>query len=217
MRQNFTDRTPELNKTDDIVHPLFFFLLSLAAQAGEIKAMIGPNWNKYLFSSEIDTLNRQQKTGVGIGLGWAMALNQKMKLEVNALLSRKGAKAFLEYLPGKTVPGIYKNTSLAFPVLFKYQLKEKATPYAALGPEFVFILSHHLLFPDGGDSVDLSDNTRKFVMAFNFLLGYEYPAGQWRLFAEIRYNRWLGNFLTGAEAAVKSESVAIMLGGVYHL
>jgi len=196
---------------------LFLFMLSLALQAGEVKAMIGPNWSKYLFSSEIDALNRQQKTGFGIGLGWATPLNRKMKLEVNALLSGKGAKVALVSSPGKSIPGVYKNTSIAFPVLFKYQLKEKATPYAALGPEIVFILSHHLHFPEGGNSVDISYNTRKFIIAFNVLLGYEYPVGQWSLFAEIRYNRWLGNFLTHADAAVKSESMAIMLGGVYHL
>jgi hypothetical protein len=86
-----------------------------------------------------------------------------------------------------------------------------------LGPEFVFILSHHLHFPEGGNSVDISDNTRKFIVAFNVLLGYEYPIGQWSLFAEIRYNRWLGNFLTPADAAVKSESMAIMLGCIYYL
>jgi hypothetical protein len=63
----------------------------------------------------------------------------------------------------------------------------------------------------------LADSTRKIVLAINFVLGYEYPLGQWGLFAEFRYNRWLSNFLTGSEASVKSESVAIMLGGVYHL
>ena len=200
-----------------ITAALFLFLLPMASQAGEVKAMIGPNWSKYLFSGEIDSLNRQQKTGFGIGLGWAMALNRKMKLEVDALLGGKGAKTFLDIPQGKTIPGTYKNTSIAFPFLFKYQLKDKATPYAALGPEFVFILSHRLHFPDGGNSVDILDNTRKFVIGFNVLLGYEYPVGQWSLFAEIRYNRWLSNFLTGAEATVKSESVAVMLGGVYHL
>ena len=31
-------------------------------------------------------------------------------------------------------------------------------------------------------------------MAFTMLLGYEWPVGTWSLFAEIRYDRWLGNF-----------------------
>jgi hypothetical protein len=200
-----------------ILAALFLFLLALAAAASEIKAMIGPNWNKYLFSSEISSLNRQQKTGFNIGLGWAFALNQKMKLEVNALYGEKGAKASLEYAPGKTIPGIYKNTAISFPIFFKYQLKEKASPYAALGPEFVFIVSHYLRISASEDNIDLSDNTKKFVLAFNVLLGYEWPIGAWGLFAEIRYNRWLSNFLIDPEATLKSESVAIMLGGVYYL
>jgi opacity protein-like surface antigen len=43
----------------------------------DIKAMIGMNW--------------QQKTGFGVGLGWAFNLNQKMKLEINALYNQSGA------------------------------------------------------------------------------------------------------------------------------
>jgi hypothetical protein len=195
----------------------FVCLISLAAQASEIRIMAGPNLSKYLFSDEINNLNRRQKVGFGMGLGWAYPINQKMKLEVNALYSERGAKAFLEYAPGKTVPGIYTNTSIAFPFLFKYQLKEKASPYAALGPELVFVVSHHLRLPESGNNVNISDNTRNIVLAFNFLLGYEWPVGAWSLFAEIRYDRWLSSFLKGSAASVKSESVAIMLGGAYHL
>ena len=196
---------------------LLFFLLAKAAEAGEIRAMAGPNWSKYLFSGEISDLNRQQKTGFAFGLGWAHALNQKVKLEVDALFSERGAKTFLESVPGKTVTGNYSNTSIAFPFLFRYQLQAKATPYAALGPEIIFILAHHLRLPESGDNINIADNTRKITIAFNFLLGYEWPVGAWDLFAEIRYDRWLGNFLRDPRASVKSESVAIVLGGVYHL
>lgn len=196
---------------------LFLFLMYLAAPASEIKVMAGPNWSKYLFSSEINSLNRRQKAGFDMGLGWAYSLNQKMKLEISALFGERGAKAFLELAPGKTVPGTYTNIAIAFPFLFKYQLQEKATPYAALGPELVFIISHHLRLPESGDNINIIDNTRKIVLAFNFLLGYEWPVGAWSLFAEIRYNRWLSNFLIDSAASVKSESIAIMLGGVYHL
>ena len=58
-----------------IMAVLFLLLLTRAAPASEIRAMVGPNWSKYLFSSEIDYLNRQQKSGFGVGLGWAMAVN----------------------------------------------------------------------------------------------------------------------------------------------
>ena len=213
-KDDYATFSPMNNK---IKAALFLFLLSLAAQASEIRALVGTNWSKYLFSGEINYMNRQQKTGFGIGLGWALALNRKMKLEVDALFAEKGAKASLEYSPGNTLPGIYKNTSIAFPFLFKYQLNEKATPYAALGPELVIIVAHHLRLPESGDNINIADNTRKIVLAYNILLGYEWPVGAWGLFAEIRYNRWLGNFWIDPQASAKSESVAIMLGGVYHL
>lgn len=196
---------------------LFFLFLIQTAPASEIKAMIGMNWNKYLFSGETDSLNRQQKTGFGVGLGWAFNLNQNMKLEINALYSQKGAKASLAYAPDKTVSGFYKNTTIGFPFLFKYQFKDHASPYAALGPEFIFILSHHFVVPESEDNFNLRDNTRKFVLAFNALLGYEWPIGQWGLFVEVRYNRWLTNFLIDPETKVKSESFTFSLGGVYYL
>ena len=80
---------------------LFFFLLIQAALASEIKAMVGMNSNKYLFSGEINSLNRQQKTGFGLGLGWAFNLNRNIKLEINALYSQKGAKASIAYDSGQ--------------------------------------------------------------------------------------------------------------------
>jgi hypothetical protein len=196
---------------------ILLFLLARAAPAGEIKAMVGPSWNKYLFSSEISSLTRQQKTGVGIGLGYALAINPKMRLEANALFTEKGAITELEYVPGKTILGTYSNHSLALPFFFKYRLKEGPTPYAALGPEFNFILAHKLTIPEYKESFDIADKTRKFIFAFNIALGYELPLGHWGLFAEARFNRWLSNLWKSPDASVKSESVSIMLGGIYYL
>lgn len=200
-----------------ITAALFLFLLTQAAPASEIKAMVGMNLSKYLFSTEINFLNRQQKTGFEFGLGWAFNLNLNIKLEINALYSQKGAKASITYTPDIIITGYYKNTTVNFPIFFKYQFKDKASPYIALGPEFVFVTSHHLIFPQTGDNLNLSDNTKKFVLAVNTLLGYEFPVGQWSLFAEIRYCRWLSSFLIDSEATVRSESITFLLGGVYYL
>jgi hypothetical protein len=200
-----------------IAAALFLFLLAQATLANEIKAMIGMNSSKYLFSSEINTLNQQQKTGLTVGLGWAFKLSQNMKLEINALYSQKGAKASIAYTPETTVSGFYKNTSIGFPFFFKYQFKDKASPYIAFGPEFVFIVSHHFIIPESGDDLDLLDNTKKFVLAFNALLGYEWPIGQWSLFAEVRYNHWLSNFIIDPVVTVKSEAFIFLLGGAYYL
>lgn len=196
------------------------FLIILLAQtvpANEFKAMVGMNSSKYLFSGEIDYLNRQQKTGFEVGFGWALNLNQKMKLEINALYSQKGANVSIEFTPDKTVSAYYKNTSIGFPFFFKYQFKEKTSPYFASGPEFIFITSHHLIFPESKGDFDLRDNTKKLVLAFNVLLGYELPIDQWGLFAEIRYNRWLSNFFVDQNATVKNEAFTFLLGGIYYL
>ena len=196
---------------------VLLLLLATPAPAGEIKAILGLHSSKYLFSDEITSLSRQQKSGLDFGLGYVFGIGQQMMLEADVLYSEKGAKTGLILDSGSQVTGIYTNTSIGIPLLFKYMLKPGASPYVALGPEFVFILSHHLELPDLGTNFDISDNTKKFVLAFNVLLGYELPLGPWRLLAEVRYNRWLGNFLIDPEAAARTESVALVLGAAYTL
>jgi hypothetical protein len=196
---------------------LFLCILTLSAPAQEIKAIIGLNSNKYLLSNDINSLTHRQKTGACLGLGWAFPLNQRMKLEAEALYSQKGAKVALAYAPGQTVQGIYGNASLGVPILFRYQLKERKTPYAAIGPELVFLLSHHLKIPETGENFNLFDHTKKIVFALNAILGYELSFDHWGLFAEVRYERWLSNFLADAETTVKSESIGLGIGGVYFL
>jgi hypothetical protein len=192
-------------------------LLAQKVHPGEIKAMIGLNSSKYLFSSKVDALILQQKTGLGIGFGYAFELSQNLKLEINTFYNQKGAKASIEYTPSKTVFGFYRNTTIGFPILLKYQFKNRKLPYAAIGPEFNIIIAHHFKIPETKDDYDLSADTRKFVLAFNALLGYEIPFDQWGLFAELRYNRWLSDFFDVPEAAMKGESFSFLLGGVYYL
>ncbi len=192
-------------------------LLAQAALADEVKAMLGIHSSKYLFSSEITSLNRQQKTGLAFGLGYAFAINPKMMLEVHAVYNEKGAKTELAYGSGKTTTGTYSNRTISLPLFFTYRLKEGATPYAALGPEFSFILAHKLTIQEYDESFDIADNTNKFIIAFNIALGYEFPFGQWGLFAEIRYNRGLSDLLKSPGASVKSEAASFLLGGIYYL
>jgi len=192
-------------------------LLAQKVHPGEIKAMIGLNSSKYLFSNKVDALNLQQKTGLGVGFGFAFELSQNLKLEINTLYSQKGAKASIEYTPSKTVTGFYKNTTIGLPILLKYKFKNSKLPYIAAGPEFNIIVAHHFTVPETKDDYDLSADTRKFVLAFNALLGYEIPFGQWGLFAELRYNRWLSNFFDVPEATMKGESFIFFVGGVYYL
>ncbi|MCX6555838.1 MAG: outer membrane beta-barrel protein [Candidatus Aminicenantes bacterium] len=196
---------------------LFLFIFARTIQAGEVKALVGMNSSKYLFTAAASSLNSQQKTGVRFGLGWAFNLVPKIKLELNALYSQGGAKASIAFAPNQSLSGFYRNTSLALPIFLKYQFKTKATPYIALGPEFVFLLSHHFLLPDGENDYNLSDSTKKFILAVTAMLGYELPFGEWSLTVEIRYSRWLNNFLIDPETEARSESFALLLGGAYHL
>jgi hypothetical protein len=197
---------------------ILFLLLLLPARlavAGEFKTLLGIHSNKYLFSSEFTSLNRQQKSGLAFGLGYAMEIAPKMKLEAQALYSEKGARASLADMPGKTVPGPYSNTAITVPVFFSYRFREGDSPYVALGPEFNFILSHELAIPEYSEILDIADNTNKLIFALNAALGYELPLGRWGLFAELRYNRWLSDLLKSPDAAVKSESVSFLIGGIY--
>jgi hypothetical protein len=196
---------------------VLLLLLALTAPAAEIKVLLDVHSSKYLFSDEVTALNRKQKSGLAIGLGYAFEISPKVKLEANIIYSEKGAKTELVLAPGTTLPGIFRNTSIAVPVFFKYKLKRGSSPYAALGPEFVFIQSHDLEIPELEYKFDLSDNTKKFIMAFNILLGYEVPLGPWRLFAEGRFNRWLGSFLVDPEATVRTECVSLVIGVAYTL
>ncbi len=200
-----------------ITTAVLLLLLVAAAPAAEIKLLLGMNSSKYLFSDDVTSLNLKQKSGLTLGLGYDFEINPKMVLEADVVYGEKGARSELAFAPGSSIAGIYRNASLGIPLLFKYKLNPGASPYAALGPEFVFILSHHLEIPELEETLDISDNTKKFVLAFNILLGYELPLGQWRLFAEVRFNRWLGNFLVDPEATASTESVSLVIGGATAL
>lgn len=195
---------------------LLTLLLAQAAPADEVKAMLGIHASKYLFSGEIASLNRQQKTGLAFALGYAVEIHPKIMLEAQAAIMTKGAKAALEFAPGKTALATYNNRVLALPLFFKYRLKEGASPYAAIGPECNFILAH-TLSPELGESINIADNTNKFIIAVNAALGYELPVGKWGLCAEVRYNRWFSDLLKSPVAAVKGESVSFLIGGIYYL
>lgn len=200
-----------------IITIFFVFFLAHVMDANEIKVLLGMNSSNYMFSNSTDLLQTQQKIGMAFGLGWAFSLNKNMKIEIDAMFNQKGTKATITYTADTVIPAVYKNSSIAIPVFFKYQFREKASPYFSFGPEFVFITSHHMIFPESNGEYDLSDNTRKLILAFNAAIGYEYPIGKWGLSAEIRYNHWFSSLLIDPEAAVKSSAFTFLLGGIYYL
>jgi len=195
----------------------WLLLLAPLAPASELRGLIGVNWNKYLAAGEMTDLSWRSKSGTSIGLGWAFDLDRRLQLEVEALFSTKGAKVELAYDDSGSIPGIYQNTTIAIPVLCRFRAREGASPYAAIGPELDLILAHHLILPESGESIDLSDNTRKIIIGFDALIGYQIPVGSWKLFAELRYSRWLNSMLKLPGATVKGESFAVLLGGSFDL
>lgn len=199
---------------------LAFFIVSFWVQTNlalEIKAMLGLNSSQYIPTSEIATLDLKSKTGLTFGLGAMVALNNKMELELNALFRQGGAKASATYGPDQLVPATYRNNALAFPIFFKYRLLRDESAYIALGPEFTFLLSHHLFFSDEEKDFNLKESSKTFVLAYTAMIGYELPVGDWSLCAEIRYSRWLSSFLRDPETGMKSKSFAFVLGGIYYL
>lgn len=193
---------------------VLFLLLAHALAASEIKGLIGINWSKYLLAAGATDLELRNQIGSRIGLGWALDLNPQLGVEIDAVIGKRGAKTELTYAPGQSIPGNYTLTAVSVPILFKYTLKRNASPYAALGPEFAFILSHRLQLPDSQESFDLSDKTKRFMLGFEALLGYQLPAGSWKIIAELRYGRWFSNLMKPPEPQAKSESFSFLLGGV---
>ena len=78
-------------------------------------------------------MNRQQKSGFGVGLGWAMAVNRNMKLEVDALFGEKGAKASLEYAPEDDSRNIQERLALV-PVPVQIPIERKGHAICRFGP-----------------------------------------------------------------------------------
>jgi len=196
---------------------LTFYIFAQAMHAYEIKALLGFNSSKYLFSDSTNSLEQQRKTGMNFGFGWVYKLNKNMKLELNAMFNQKGAKVTITNTSVNVILGVYKNSSIGVPCFFKYQFMEKASPYVAFGPEFVFIISHHLFLPETNEDYNLGDMTKNFILGFNAVLGYEYPFEKWTLFAEVRYNNWIGSFLDDSQGTVKSDSFIFLIGGIYYL
>ncbi len=192
-------------------------LLPLPLAGGGIKTLLGLHSSKYLFSSEVNSLNRQGATGLGFGAGYALDLAPKIQLEAHVLFGSKGAKAVLAFAADGKTEATYRNTALSLPLFISYRFRPRATPYVALGPEINLLLSHELSIPEYPEPFDLGDATQKLVFAFNVAAGYELPLGRWGLFTEIRYNRWVSDLLKGAEAAVNVEAVSFLIGGIYYL
>lgn len=187
-------------------------LFARMAEAGELKGILAFHSSKYLLASEATALGYQHKWGTAVGAGYTFSVSRTLSLEADLLLGAKGAKTSLAYGSAGAIPGTYRCRFLALPILLAYRFKTGATPYAGLGPEFNFILSHRLSIPEYEESFDVGNETKKFIPAFNVALGYEIPLGRWRLFVEARYNRWLANLWKNADASVKCETLAILLG-----
>lgn len=193
--------------------------LLLAAQAllaDEVKALLGVHSSKYFFSSEVASLERHQKTGLTFGLGYAREIVPRLKLEGRVVLRQKGAKAAIAYAPGKEALGTYRCSVLSVPLLASYRLRDGASPYFAIGPEFDLVLAHRLQLSGNEESADISDNTNKFMFGLTAALGYAIPLERWGAFVELRFDRWLSDLWKSPAAKVGGETVSLLVGAAYR-
>jgi hypothetical protein len=195
---------------------LLTLLAVRALMADEVKALLGIHSSRYFFSSEVTSLERRQKTGLGFGLGYAREVAPRLMLEARAILREKGAKAAIAYAPGKEALGTYRCSVLSVPLLASYRLRDGASPYFAFGPEFDFVLSHKLRLSGNEESADISDNTNKFMFGVGAALGYALPLERWGAFVELRYDRWLTDLWKSPAAKVGGETISLLAGVAYH-
>lgn len=199
---------------------ILLMLTLLAAQvlmADEVKALLGVQSSKYLFSGEVASLERRQKTGLSFGLGYAREIAPRLKLEGRIILGEKGAKAAIPYAPGQKALGTYHCSVLAVPLFASYRLRDGTSPYFAIGPEFDFVLSHRLRLPEYEENIDIADNTNKFMFGITAALGYGIRLERWGAFIELRYDRWLSDLWKSPEAKVRGETVGLLAGAIYYL
>jgi hypothetical protein len=176
------------------------------------KFFLGANSNKYLFSQAITEVEHKQRIALGGGLGISFQLKDRIILEVNGILNSGGAKTQITYAPDIVLSGLYRNTNLAFPLIVKYKFLPISTPYFALGPEFIYILSHNLEIPEMEIKKSILDKTNRLNLGMTLIAGYEYKIKNLILFGEIRYNHWFTNFLKETTAKVKNESWVFYIG-----
>ncbi len=187
-----------------------------ALMADEVKALLGIHSSRYFFSSEVTSLERRQKTGLGFGLGYARKIAPRLMLEGRVVIREKGAKAAIAYAPGKEALGTYRCSVLSVPLLASYRLRDGASPYFAFGPEFDLVLSHKLRLSGNEESADITDNTNKLMFGIAAALGYALPLERWGAFVELRYDRWLSDLWKSPAAKVSGETVSLLAGVAYR-
>ena len=174
--------------------------------------------SKYLFSSEIVSLNRQQKTGLAFGLGYAFEINPKMMLEAHvAFMATRGRKRHWSYAPGETALATYRN-QVARPAallqvppeggrlaLCRHRAGIQLHPGAHPGSPNMGKAS---IFPITQRNLCLPSTSR---WAMNCLSASGACSPKCATTAGSR------TCLKNPEASVKGESVSFLLGGIYYL
>ena len=176
-----------------IISAACFWLFYANGRAVSYNFFAGINTSKYLFSDEITQIEHKQKTTLSGGLGISLQLKDKIILEINAIYNTGGAKTHISYSPELKLTGIYRNTNLAFPIIVKYKFLPISTPYFAIGPELIYILSHNLEIPEIETKYNVLNETHRFNLGLTLVAGYEYKINNLLHFTELRFSHEFTN------------------------
>lgn len=183
-----------------------------SAMAVNLKAFLGMNSSKYLFSNEIINVEHKNRNGFNGGLGISIQINERINLETGAIYGTGGAQTQIVYSPDQKLDGFYRNHFIAIPLNIKYRFLADSSPYVALGPEFTYILFHELEIIESKETYSVLEQTRRLNWGLALIAGYELAMKKVRLFVELSFHHGFSNLLKDFSATVRSDAFVLCIG-----
>jgi len=196
--------------------------------AHDIKFMLGGNLSKYEISPEVYydsvrgddyTYEISNKKGFLFGCGIEFALARNVSIEIDGLYFQKGSRIqkFYSHLEIYVCPQNYTLHVISIPLLLNIKFLSGSLPYILGGGEFSFIISHwytNILNGERRDSLNITENTRKFDYGLIIGGGFEIKTEKCSYFIEGRYYQGLRDIIKGSIdwESTKTRSVALILG-----
>jgi len=157
-------------------------------------------------------------------------LSGHFNIQVELMYLQKGAK--VNDIDNKNNHSNYNFAYISLPTLGRYNLGSgNLTPYIVAGPEFSFLLSAELEFPDGfldpwvfakydvkdGRTVDINSEVKSLEIAFDVGAGILTNTGFTPVFWEFRYSLGLSNWLkdAGNNDTVRTRGIQLFVGMMF--
>ncbi|MCX8159751.1 MAG: PorT family protein [Candidatus Saccharicenans sp.] len=161
------------------------------------------------------------RTGFGLGAGLDIKVPRSpVSFIIGLSYLQKGTELEVYYLDTKTGSYFYRLGSLSQIGLLKIGLEKKIAPYALVGYELAFILSHHgqsFGSSPGGPDSDLKPDTRTVDVGLVAGVGLEFNLEKIRPFIEFCYFHGLSNLSRGTGTleyytTIKSRALLLSIG-----